>query len=119
MPSSAKHSVYKRSSLIGPAVAYGCYIVLLIAALLKQRTGVGKINFMFLTLWGIVVLFILLLLCLLGFVRRKELKLAAVTVNIAVSIVVIVLSLSIIHIVYESQTANYACDDFVRCVVTN
>lgn len=115
--SSDKSSRYNLMYLIFPAIAIGSYNLLLAAALLKQHSGVGDINFMFLSFWGLLIFLISLLLSLMGFIRRKELMIFMRVVNVAVSLVIIVLSLSIIFIINNPHPAHYSCNDFVRCVL--
>jgi hypothetical protein len=117
MSTPAKSIKYQGIFLLGPSVAYGCYVLLLALSLLRQRTGEGSINFMFLTFWGIITFLIALVMSSLGLVHNKKLRQVLLIVNIAVSLALIILSLSVIVLVHKSNITEYACRDFVRCLM--
>jgi formate hydrogenlyase subunit 3/multisubunit Na+/H+ antiporter MnhD subunit len=104
-------------SFVGPVVAYGFYVALLIVALIKPTVGQSQIDFRFLTLWGIIIGLGLAVFGSISLIRRKDLKLVLAIISFAVSLVVIFLSVSAIVVILKNQPANYSCNDFIRCLV--
>jgi hypothetical protein len=108
---------YQRSFLIGPALAYSLYIVVLVLALVRQNTSSTNINFMFLTFWGIVTLGVVIVLGLLGLARNKKIRQQLLIANAAVSVVIIIVSIAMVVVFEKSNTAQYTCQDYVRCLI--
>jgi hypothetical protein len=117
MSAPTKPIKYQRIFLICPAIAYGCYALLLGLALLKQRAGAGRINFMFLTFWGIMTFLVALVLSSFGLVHSKKSRRTLLIVNIAVSLSLVILSLLVMVLIHKSQITEYACQDFIRCLM--
>jgi hypothetical protein len=108
---------YRRMFVMPPLIAYGSYLLLISAALLKEHSRTGNINFMFLSLWGVLIFLVTLLLSLLGFVQRKNLRTFLKVANVSVSLTIIILSVFAIFVINKVDNTSYTCDDFVRCIV--
>lgn len=117
MSKSREPLSYHGKYLVGPAIAYGSYILLTIVALIKQTAGNKGISFMFLCFWGVWVFLIAVLLSLAGFVHKKGLRYALIATNVVVSLVLIVLAFSAIFVIHKTQVSSYACEDYVRCLI--
>jgi len=117
MTIGSRHVKYQAKFLAGPLVAYGSYIVLCESALFIQSGR--NISFAFLMFWGIVLFLTTVILSLFGFIHRKKLKQPLLIINTAISLAIIVFAVLLQPVVHKTQTANYACDDFVRCLFSS
>ena len=118
MSSLLKQKRYQSVYLICPAIAYGCYLLLSGLAVTRQHTGSMNINFAFLTFWGIWVFLIGVGLSLLGFIYKKRQSQILLIINIAVSTALVIVVVVVASLLYKTKTANYACDDSIRCLFT-
>jgi hypothetical protein len=90
---------------------------MLALALIKQQSGNSHIDFRFLAFWGILTYIMMVVISLFGFIREKRAKMILLLVNVGISIAIIGLSISVMVLIHRSHTAEYSCNDYVRCLI--